>query len=387
MSQREYGREFGRDTSREMGREFGRKSGAPRNRLRFSLSCIVPVFNEGALIADFLEKLHLTIAQLTSDVEIIVVNDGSTDNSADEIDRVMRYLPVHYIELSRNFGKEFALQAGLDAVQTDCVVILDADFQHPIETIPTMVDRWSNGADMVYTTKATRKSESWLSKLGSVVFYRLLMPRKGVQFPRDAGDFRLLDRKVVDALRAMPERNRFMKGMYAWVGFKSEAIAIEMAPRSAGQSKFGLFKLTSLALTGITAFSNIPLRLVTGVGIAVSILAALMGTWIVIERLFLHQSIPGFTTLAAAIFFFSGIQLIALGVVGEYVGRIFNEVKQRPRYLVSYRANTSSIANSAAQSVVTSLPAAHSANNSAQSTVLGATPRRRRTDFESRANG
>jgi glycosyltransferase involved in cell wall biosynthesis len=371
------------NVQREGGREWGRRSGVPRSRSHFSLSCVVPVFNEGQLIADFLEKLHMTLAQLSSDIEIIVVNDGSIDNSADEIDRVMRYLPIHYIELSRNFGKEFALQAGLDAVQTDCVVIMDADFQHPIETIPEMVGRWSNGADMVYTTKATRRAETWLSKLGSLVFYRLLMPRKGVKFPRDAGDFRLLDRKVVDALRAMPERNRFMKGMYAWVGFKSEAIAIEMAPRPAGQSKFGFFKLTSLALTGITAFSNIPLRLVTGIGIGVSILAVLMAIWIVVERLFLHQSVPGFATLAAAIFFFSGIQLIALGVVGEYVGRIFNEVKQRPRYLVSYRANTSPLANSAGQNVSV-LPGATAAFGTS---VLGVTPRRRRSDFETRAQG
>jgi glycosyltransferase involved in cell wall biosynthesis len=343
------------------------------SRSRYSLSCIVPVFNEGPLIAAFLESLYTTIGTLTSEVEIIVVNDGSTDNSADEIVRMSRRLPVHYIELSRNFGKELAIQAGLDAAHTDCVVILDADFQHPIETIPVMVDRWRSGADMVYTTKANRDAESWFGKLGSILFYRLLMTKSGVSIPRDAGDFRLLDRKVVEALRAMPERNRFMKGMYAWVGFKSEALEINIAPRPAGKSKFGKLKLVRLALTGITAFSNIPLRLVTGVGIGISILSVLMGMWIVLEKLFLHQSIPGFATLAAAIFFLSGIQLVALGVVGEYVGRIFDEVKQRPRYLISQRINSSALAQ------VDVVPG-HAASGS----VLGAPPRRRRSDFDSR---
>jgi glycosyltransferase involved in cell wall biosynthesis len=320
-----------------------------RTYARFSLACVVPVFNEAGQIAHFLEQLHRTVVQFDADIELIVVNDGSTDRSGAEILRMARQLPVHYIELSRNFGKELALQAGLDAAHTDCVLMLDADFQHPLGAIPELVARWQAGADMVYATKVNRHGEPWLHRVGSAMFYRLLTMGQSAPVPRDAGDFRLLDRKVVEALRAMPERNRFMKGMYAWVGFKSEAVAVAMNPRAAGGSKYGTFKLAKLAITGITAFSNAPLRLVTGAGMVVSLLATLMALWLVFEHLFFGQSIPGFTTLAAGIFFFSGVQLIALGVVGEYVGRIFDEVKQRPRYLVARRSHSSALGTSSEQ--------------------------------------
>ena len=315
-------------------------------RSRFALSCIVPVFNEGAHVAQFLESMHRRAATLTSELEIIVVNDGSTDNSAAEIARVAERLPIHYLELSRNFGKEIALQAGLDAVQGDCAIILDADFQHPLEAIDLMIDRWRGGADMVYAVKANRKSEGWLHRLAAMLFYRLMIPKGATQIPTNAGDFRLLDRKIVDALRAMPERNRFMKGMYAWVGFRSEAIEIEVDPRASGRSKYKPLKLLGLAVTGITAFSNRPLRVVTGAGLAISIASFCMGTWIVFERLFLNQPIPGFATLAAAIFFLAGIQLVAIGIVGEYVARIFEEVKQRPQYIVAHEIDRSPLAKS-----------------------------------------
>ena len=315
-------------------------------RSRFALSCIVPVFNEGAHVAQFLESMHRRAATLTSELEIIVVNDGSTDNSAAEIARVAERLPIHYLELSRNFGKEIALQAGLDAVQGDCAIILDADFQHPLEAIDLMIDRWRGGADMVYAVKANRKSEGGLHRLAAILFYRLMIPKGATQIPTNAGDFRLLDRKIVDALRAMPERNRFMKGMYAWVGFRSEAIEIEVDPRASGRSKYKPLKLLGLAVTGITAFSNRPLRVVTGAGLAISIASFCMGTWIVFERLFLNQPIPGFATLAAAIFFLAGIQLVAIGIVGEYVARIFEEVKQRPQYIVAHEIDRSPLAKS-----------------------------------------
>ena len=315
-------------------------------RSRFALSCIVPVFNEGAHVAQFLESMHRKAATLTSELEIIVVNDGSMDNSAAEIARVAERLPIHYLELSRNFGKEIALQAGLDAVQGDCAIILDADFQHPLEAIDLMIDRWRGGADMVYAVKANRKSEGGLHRLAAILFYRLMIPTGATQIPTNAGDFRLLDRKIVDALRAMPERNRFMKGMYAWVGFRSEAIEIEVDPRSSGRSKYTPLKLLGLAVTGITAFSNRPLRIVTGAGLTISVASFCMGTWIVFERLFLNQPIPGFATLAAAIFFLAGIQLVAIGIVGEYVARIFEEVKQRPQYIVAHEIDRSPLAKS-----------------------------------------
>ena len=301
----------------------------------FRLSCVVPAHNEAALIADFLTQLTATARAITPDVEIIVVNDGSTDDTGTLVAQLTRQLPVHYIEFSRNFGKEAALQAGLDAATGDCVVLLDADFQHPLAVIPRMVERWRSGTDMVYTTKADRDDESPLRQLGSKLFYALVSGQRGARIPPDAGDFRLLDRRVVNALCALPERNRFMKGLYAWVGFRTEGIAITMQDRPAGESKFNALRLASLAVTGITAFSIRPLRLVTLMGLVISVISILMGAWIVLEKLFLGQEIPGFATLAAAVFFLSGVQLVSLGIVGEYVGRIFDEVKQRPGYLIA----------------------------------------------------
>jgi glycosyltransferase involved in cell wall biosynthesis len=302
---------------------------------------VVPVFNEGPTIAQFLERLYAAVVQITPDLELVVVNDGSTDNSAEEIQRVASTLPVHYIEFSRNFGKECAMQAGLDSVCGDCAIILDADFQHPVESIAQMVERWKSGVDMVYTVKAGRESESLLKRVGTYAFYRLLLPKRGMQIPPNAGDFRLLDHRLVEELRNLPERTRFMKGLYAWVGFKSEALEYRPAQRQGGATKFNTVSLTNLAVTGITAFSTIPLRAVVFAGFLISMCAMLMTCWIIFEYLFLGQPVAGFATLAAAIFFFSGIQLIAIGVVGEYVGRIFDEVKRRPLYVVAEEVNQS----------------------------------------------
>lgn len=301
----------------------------------FRLSCVVPAYNEALLIGRFLPALTEASTAITPDVEIIVVNDGSRDDTGRIVSELTASLPVRYIEFSRNFGKEAALQAGLDASTGDCVVLLDADFQHPLAVIPQMVERWRAGVDMVYTLKAHRDDESRLRQLGSKLFYYLVSSRRGAAIPPDAGDFRLLDRRVVDALCALPERNRFMKGLYAWVGFRSEGIAITMLERPEGESKFNGLKLASLALTGVTAFSVKPLRLVTLIGVVISTGSLLMAGWIIFEKLFLGQVIPGFTTLAAAVFLLSGVQLVSLGIVGEYVGRIFEEVKQRPKYLIA----------------------------------------------------
>ncbi|MEY4761479.1 MAG: hypothetical protein RLZZ200_1335 [Pseudomonadota bacterium] len=306
----------------------------------FRLSFVVPAYNEAALIGRFLPALADAAGAITPDVEIIVVNDGSSDETGRIVAGLTDTLPVRYIGFSRNFGKEAALQAGLDASTGDCVVLLDADFQHPLEVIPRMVERWRDGVDMVYTTKAHREDEPPLRQLGSRLFYYLVSSRRGATIPPDAGDFRLLDRRVVDALCALPERNRFMKGLYAWVGFRSEGIAITMHERPEGESKFNGLKLASLAMTGVTAFSVKPLRLVTLTGLAISAVSLAMAGWIIFEKLFLGQDIPGFTTLAAAVFLLSGVQLVSLGIVGEYVGRIFDEVKQRPRYLIADEKGT-----------------------------------------------
>ncbi len=302
----------------------------------FKLSCVVPVYNESAGIGAFLQALQAAVEQLTPDIELVVVNDGSSDDSGARILRMQLGATLRYVELSRNFGKEIAIQAGLDVASGDCVVILDADFQHPVQLIAAMVARWHAGAQMVYAVKRSRAGEGRLKRMAVSAFYRLLASaQRSPQIPRDAGDFRLLDRKVVMALRALPERDRFMKGLYAWVGFKSEAIEFTPGVRRSGESKFRPLHLLSLAATGITSFSNLPLRWVAGAGVLISAGSLVMAGWLITEKLFFGQPIKGFVTIAASLFFFSGVQLLALGIVGEYVGRIFNEVKQRPRYLIA----------------------------------------------------
>ena len=301
----------------------------------FKLSCVVPAYNEAAGIGPFLQALLAAVAALTPDHEIIVVNDGSSDDTGARV-LATGLAKVRCIELSRNFGKEIAIQAGLDAARGDCVVILDADFQHPVELIAGMVERWQAGVQMVYAVRADRVRQGLLKRAASAAFYRLLSgSRHAPRIPADAGDFRLLDHKVVLALRSLPERDRFMKGLYAWVGFKTEAIEFMPSARANGDSKFGALQLASLAITGLTSFSNLPLRWVTGAGVLISTAALAMATWLVVEKLWFGQPIAGFATIGAAVFFFAGVQLLGIGIVGEYVGRIFNEVKQRPRYLVA----------------------------------------------------
>jgi len=312
----------------------------------FSLACVVPVYNEGRHIAAFLRSLRDYLDCQTSYAEIIVVDDGSTDDSAEKVLAVAEECGVHFIGLSRNFGKEFALQAGLDAVRSDCAVLIDADFQHPFHVIADMVACWRAGAHMVYGVRNDRDGESWLKRAGTSFVYRLMSLGSSTRIPRNAGDFRLLDRRIIEVLRTMPERTRFMKGLYAWAGFKSVAIPYDVAPRTSGDTKFDVLALSALALTGITAFSTAPLRFVSALGVAISALAAAMGCWIVCEKLFMHQPIAGFTTVAASVLFLSGVQLLALGIVGEYVGRIFDEVKRRPLYVVGRDIDRGTLARS-----------------------------------------
>jgi glycosyltransferase involved in cell wall biosynthesis len=323
---------------------------APAARRRdFSIACVVPVYNEGGHIGAFLRALHTYLKRVSNYVEIIVVNDGSHDNSAEQILAVADECGVHYIELARNFGKEFALQAGLDAVRSDCAVIIDGDFQHPFELISDMVTHWRAGAHMVYGVRSDRDDESALKRFATALVYKVLAIGSAFDIPPNAGDFRLLDRKVIDVLRALPERTRFMKGLYAWAGFKSVAVPFVVNERGGGESKFNVLKLTTLALTGITTFSTAPLRFVSLLGLLMSGFAAAMGCWIVFEKLFMQQPIAGFTTIAASILLLSGVQLLSLGIVGEYVGRIFDEVKRRPLYVVGRDVDRGMLAATEAQ--------------------------------------
>jgi glycosyltransferase involved in cell wall biosynthesis len=215
---------------------------------------------------------------------------------------------------------------------------MDADLQHPASLVPEMVSAWVNGADMVCAARASRADESWPKRIGTAIFYRLVNHNSAVPIPVDAGDFRLMDRRVVDALKSLPERNRFMKGLYAWVGFNNVIIPYVPAERHTGTSSFSLRSLSRLAFTGVTAFTNAPLRLWSALGVVVALFALAFGFWIVAEHFIYGTDVPGWATLVCGMMFFSGVQLLSIGILGEYVGRIFDEVKQRPVYLIGSEA-------------------------------------------------
>ena len=306
-----------------------------------SISCILPAYNEGKNLPALLTQLSDELRQHFARWEILVINDGSSDDTEIAVAPWLQGRGVRYVSLSRNFGKEAALTAGLDRARGDVVLLMDADLQHPPALVADMLAAWRDGADMVYTVRATRGDESWRKKLGASVFYRLVNAGSPVTIPANAGDFRLLDRKVVDALKSLPERNRFMKGLYAWVGFRSVAVAYVPNERFAGDSSFSMRRLSRLALTGVTAFTNFPLRLWSAVGAAIAVCALLGGIWIIIEHYTTGNVVPGWATLAVSAMFFSGVQLLSIGILGEYVGRIFDEVKQRPVYLVRHDSGQS----------------------------------------------
>lgn len=298
----------------------------------------MPAFNEAQNLAKFVPQTLAILATLSPKIELIVVDDGSRDDTAQVMQRLCASHPeVVSIKLSRNFGKEPALTAGIDAAEGDVVILMDADGQHPASLLPEMLQKWMHGADVVYAVRKTRDDQSTLHASLTAVFYKLVNWGSKVKIPPNAGDFRLMDRAVVDALKSLPERNRFMKGLYAWVGFNSTAIDYVPLPRAGGVSNFGLSGSISLALTGIVAFSTKPLRALTWLGLALAIVALGYGAWVVMEFFIWGMAVPGYATIVVGMMFFSGIQLLSIGILAEYVGRIYEEVKQRPAYLISQR--------------------------------------------------
>lgn len=302
-----------------------------------SLSCVIPCLNEEANLNVLIPALLAALEPLADAVEIIVVDDGSTDGTAQVVQAWSRRFPaVVYLQLSRNFGKEAALSAGLAQARGRVVVSMDADLQHPPALIADMVGRWEEGADMVYAVREHRADESLFKRWGTRLFYKL-MHTGGVDIPRDAGDFRLMDRRVVDALLMMPERNRFMKGLFAWVGFRSEPILYSPPERLHGTSTFKALNLFRFAVDGLTAFTTWPLRLLSLSGFGLSLLSFAYGLFIVIKHVLYGDPVQGWTTLITVVLFFAGVQLISVGVLGEYIARIFDEVKNRPVFLVRDR--------------------------------------------------
>ena len=299
-----------------------------------AISCVVPAFNEADNLGPLLQALLPVLESLSPRWEVIVVDDGSADATPLAMLPWLRRPGVRYLRLSRNFGKEAALTAGIDHAEGGVVVLLDADLQHPPAMIVAMLDAWRQGADMVCTARSSRQDESWRKQLGSRLFYGLVNASLTTKIPVDAGDFRLMDRQVVDALKRLPERNRFMKGLYAWVGFNTVVLPYMPAPRHAGRSTFSLRRLSRLAFTGITAFTNLPLRLWSALGGFTALTALAFALWIVVEDFLIGHPVPGWATLVAGLAFSVGMQLLSIGILGEYIGRIFDEVKQRPIYLV-----------------------------------------------------
>ncbi len=299
------------------------------------LSFLVPAFNEEDNIAETVRRISTEAQRLVSSHEIIVIDDGSSDATSDAAKTIGRSIPVRVIRLSRNFGKEQAIMAGLQAAKGAAVVILDADLQEPLCHLETMLAYRAKGFEMIYAIRAHRADESCAKRLFTRLFYRLLNLGAETPIPSDARDFRLMDRKVVDALCALPERNRFMKGLYGWVGFRTKAIPIELNLRQSGRSKFGFRGLLRLGLTGLTSFTDWPLRMWTSIGFGIAVVSILYGLWIAIRTLLFGVDIPGWSTLTVAIFLLGGVQLISIGVLGEYLARIFTEVKGRPGFIVA----------------------------------------------------
>lgn len=304
-----------------------------------SISCVMPAFNEARNLSVGVPQTLAALQQLSPQAELIVVDDGSQDDTADVMQGLCaEHAQVVYVKLSRNFGKESALTAGLDIAQGETVVLMDADGQHPTSLLPEMLLKWKQGADVVYAVRKSRDDHSALQAGLVGLFYKLINWGSHIEIPANAGDFRLMDRQVVNALKALPERNRFMKGLYAWVGFNSTAIDYEPLQRADGLSNFGLGGSFSLALTGMVAFSTAPLRLLTWLGLLLATAALGYGSWVVLDHFIWGISVPGYATLVVGMMFLSGIQLLSIGILAEYVGRIYDEVKQRPSYIVAQRS-------------------------------------------------
>ena len=299
------------------------------------ISFVIPAYNEAGNICTVLQAIVKKIQHLDRSYEIIVVDDGSTDDTILEAKTMLTTCALRILRLSRNFGKEDAIMAGLQSSLGKAVIIIDADMQEPVTTLRTFIEHWDEGYEMVYAVRAHRDDEPFLKTIGSQCFYWMLNKMTTVTIPPHSRDFRLMDRKVVNAVCALPEHNRFMKGLFSWVGFKTKEIEVVIEDRNEGVSKFNYRRLTSLALTGITSFSDLPLRLWAGVGACISCASILYAFWIALRTMIWGVDLPGWATLTVAVCFLGGIQILSIGILGEYLSRIFSEVKARPGFIIA----------------------------------------------------
>jgi dolichol-phosphate mannosyltransferase len=299
------------------------------------LSIVAPIFNERDSVEEFWRRLTLALAPL-GEYEVVLVDDGSTDGSWEEMRGIAaRDEHLRLLRLSRNFGHQVALTAGLDAARGDAVVLIDADLQDPPELIPELVARWEEGVDVVYAVRERRDGESRLRLLAIALFYRLFRRLAATDIPADTGDFRLLSRRAVDSLARMPERARYLRGMTSWIGFRQVGVPYHRDPRFAGSSKYPFAKLLRLASDGIASFSVAPIRLLTRLGFVMIVFCAGVLAWTLYTRFFTHNAPQGWTSVLAIVLLLGGIQMLGMGIVGQYIARIFEETKQRPLYFVA----------------------------------------------------
>ncbi len=298
-------------------------------------SVVVPMYNEAEVIGEMHRRLAAVMATLRAPWEAIYVNDGSHDTSLCIVEK-LRQSDTHIavLNLSRNFGKEIATTAGLDHASGDAVIVIDADLQDPPEVIPRLIAAWRAGYDMVYARRGKRRGDGWFKRLTAAAFYRMMRHLGDVSLPENVGDFRLMSRRVVDAVQQLREHHRCMKGLFAWVGYPSTVVVYDRDARGAGRSKWPFWKLWNLALEAITGFTVAPLRLATWLGLAVALFAVLFGAQLVLRTLFFGNPVRGYPSLMAVILLLGGTQLVTLGIIGEYLGRVFNETKRRPLYLI-----------------------------------------------------
>lgn len=319
-----------------------------------TMAVVVPVFNEQEVLPEFHRRVCAVLDELAMESEIIYVNDGSSDATLGVLGQLRSLDPrVTIVDLSRNFGKEIALTAGLDHADSDAVVVIDADLQDPPELIPELVERWMDGYDVVYAQRMSRDGDGAIKKLTAYLFYRVIRKVSNIEVPRDTGDFRLLSRRAVEAVGQLRERHRFMKGLFAWIGYPQIAVPYHRASRFAGRTKWNYWNLWNFALEGITSFSCAPLKVATYLGLFTACTAFAFGLYILLQTVIYGNPVPGYPSLMVAVAFLGGMQLLGIGVVGEYIARMFVESKNRPLYLLKGAPSPRTVHRAAVREVAT----------------------------------
>ena len=299
------------------------------------VSIIAPCYNEEVVLHHFMTEIDLVLSDIEHTFELIFINDGSQDNTLDKLlELKKKYSYIRVINLSRNFGKEAAMTAGIDAAKGDALIPIDVDLQDPPELIKALISKWHEGFDVVLAKRVDRTSDTKAKRMSAELFYKFHNSISHVKIPNNVGDYRLMSRKVINAIQALPENQRFMKGIFSWVGFKTTAVEYVRDPRKAGETSFNGWKLWNFAVEGITSFSTVPLRIWLYLGFFIAFIALIFGSWIVLKTLIYGVDAPGYASMTTIVLFLGGIQLMGIGILGEYIGRLYMEAKHRPIYII-----------------------------------------------------